>query len=394
MTACQQPRDNPFWDDGNAFFDTQKLYASERFPNVVVAMDGTVVTSWGRNSHQIRRSEDGGKTWGPLITVSAYNWWQNNYPVPGFQGGGLTVDENTGDILTFVEDGHPPSPQYIFRSRDHGKTWEQEEVTIHPDSKGNMPSFHMNETGITLLNSEYAGRLIRPSRYYGRSRVERGPETWSGMYTNAMYSDDGGKTWQTSEPFPAYGTGEASIVELSDGTIFYDSRRTYSNDGLDPRWRHIARSHDGGHTWEDLEVSDVLPDGPQHHDYGLMGGLVRLPVEGHDILLFSNVDVPVDEEVDWGQRTTLRERGTIWASFDGGKTWPVKRLVTGESFAYSSLAAGREGTPSEGLIYMLYEGRSERMNREDPGRFDSGHIVRFNLAWVTEGRDWRDFLGD
>ena len=395
LVSCNQREENLFWGDGTEFFDTQKLYASERFPNVVVAMDGSIVASWGRNSFQIRRSEDGGETWGPLITVSDRNWWQSGYPGPGFQGGGTIVDENSGDILVFVEDGHPPSPLSVFRSPDHGITWKKEEVVIHPDSQGNMPSMHMNEVGITLKHGDHAGRLIRPSRVYLPRNIEQ--DAHPNPYTNAIYSDDGGKTWYSSEPFPAFGTGEAAVAELSDGPIYYNSRRMFSTDGLDPRWRHIAWSYDGGETWEDLSVSDVLPDGPQHHDYGLMGGLVRLPVEGHDILLFSNVDVPAaypGQEVSWTERTHKRERGTIWASFDGGKTWPVKRLVTEGSFAYSSLNAGRSGTPSEGLIYLLYEGRSINMEGEHAGRFDSGHIVRFNLAWVTQGRDWRDFLTD
>jgi sialidase-1 len=203
-----------------------------------------------------------------------------------------------------------------------------------------------------------------------------------------MYSDDGGKTWQTSEPFPAYGTGEAAIAELSDGRIYYNSRRHLSTDGLNPRMRYIAWSYDGGHTWEDMSVSDVLPDGAQHVDYGLMAGLIRLPVDGHDILLFSNIDVPAideDEVIPHHLRTTRRERGTVWASFDGGKTWPVSRLVTEGSFSYSSLAAGRKGTPSEGWIYLMYE------EWERPRH---GHMVRFNLDWLTDGRDWKTFLTD
>ena len=27
-----------------------------------------------------------------------------------------------------------------------------------------------------------------------------------------------------------------------------------------------------------------MPDGEQHRDYGLMAGLLRLPVEGHEII--------------------------------------------------------------------------------------------------------------
>ena len=140
-------------------------------------------------------------------------------------------------------------------------------------------------------------------------------------------------------------------------------------EGENPRMRWTAWSYDGGETWEDLSVSGELPDGDPIRDYGLMGGLVRLPLDNHDILLFSNIDSPEG-----------RRNGTIWASFDGGKTWPVKRLVEEGSFAYSSMAAGRKGTSSEGMIYLLYE--------SDGG----GKMAHFNLAWVTEGRDWREFM--
>lgn len=335
---------------GEQKFEVQQIFSGERFPNVVVATDGTVVASWGRNSYKVRRSEDGGKTWGPVITVAD----------PGFQGGGMTVDENTGDILVFVEAGHPISPLTVYRSTDHGKSWEPQEVVIHPDSNGNVPSMHMNEHGITLRHGSHAGRLLRPTRWYagGNQRDE-----WPKHYTNAIYSDDHGKTWRTSEPFPATGTGEAALAELSTGRIYYNSRRHLSTDGRNPRRRHVAWSDDGGESWEDLSVSEELPDGDQARDYGLMAGLVRLPVAGRDILVFSNIESPKG-----------RSNGTVWVSFDGAKTWPIKRLVEKDRFAYSSLTAGRPGTPSEGWIYLLYEG--------DGG----GHLARFNLSWITQGR--------
>ena len=80
---------------------------------------------------------------------------------------------------------------------------------------------------------------------------------WKDQYTNAIYSDDGGETWITSEPFPAKGTGEAAIVELSDGTLYYNSRRHFSTDGLNPRMRHIATSIDGGHSWKNIHVVKI-----------------------------------------------------------------------------------------------------------------------------------------
>jgi sialidase-1 len=342
---------------GEAEFEIQQVFSGERFPNVVVAADGTVLATWGGKSYRVRRSEDGGSTWGPEITVAE----------PGFHGGGVVVDERSGDVLVFVEAGHPPAPLTVYRSKDHGKSWQADpQVVIHPDEKGNVPSMHMNEHGVTLRHGPHAGRLLRPTRSYTGGNAR---QYWPGHYTNAIYSDDGGKTWQTSAPFPALGTGEATLAELSTGRIYYNSRRHLSTDGLDPRRRYIAWSDDGGQTWADLSVSEELPDGDQNRDYGLMAGLVRLPVHGRNILIFSNIDSPEG-----------RRRGTVWASFDGGRSWPVSRLVTDGAFAYSSLDAGRPGTASEGWIYLLYEGGG------------GGHMARFNLAWLLDDRDIHDFF--
>lgn len=353
--SCNTARVNSYWNGGQAFFDVKELFTDERFPNVVVATDGSVIATWGRENFRVRRSEDGGNSWGPEISVAK----------PGFQGGGTIVDQTTGDILAFAEDHHPVAPMNMYRSTDHGKTWQAEPFKILPNSKGHIPSMHMNESGITLQFGKKTGRLIRPTRYYGGGNDRA---FWNDHYTNAIYSDDHGKTWQAGEPFPAMGTGEAAIAELSDGTLYYNSRRHRSTDGLNPRMRHIAWSHDGGANWNGLSVSRELPDGDQARDYGLMAGLVRLPVKGHDILIFSNIESPEG-----------RTHGTVWASFDGGRTWPVKRLVEEGSFAYSSLAAGRPGTPGEGMIYLLYESNG------------GAKIARFTLAWLTRGRDWRDF---
>lgn len=74
-----------------------------------------------------------------------------------------------------------------------------------------------------------------------------------------------------------------------------------------------------------------------------------------------------------------RRKITVWASLDGAKTWPVKRLVYDGPSAYSSLASGRPGTKTEGLIYLLFEGGTD-------GRYSGIHMARFNLPWVLEGK--------
>ena len=336
---------------GKPHLDIQPVFRGERFGNIVVTMKGTVVATWGTSHVRAKRSEDGGKTWGAEIVISK----------PGFQCGGLTVNETNGDIIAFVEDRHPPAPISIYRSSDDGKTWEKIKTNIKPDSKGNAPSMHMNEHGITLRHGKHKGRLIRPSRFYaGRNHSSLYPK----HYTNAIYSDDGGETWHTSDPFPAKGTGEATLAELADGTIYYNSRRHWAEEGANPRRRWTATSTDGGKTWKDLKFCEVLPDGPQNTNYGCMGGLTRLAVKGHDILIYSNCDSP-----------NGRNHGTVWASFDGGKTWPVKRLVFEGRHAYSSITSGRPDTITEGMIFHHFEG----------GPKGGSAVARFNLAWILKG---------
>ena len=101
------------------------------------------------------------------------------------------------------------------------------------------------------------------------------------------------------------------------------------------RWE--AWSDDGGETWTDLTVSTILPDGPLDPAGGCLGGLVRLPVCGRDVLLYSNCDSP-----------SGRKDMAVWASFDGGKTWPIKRRVFDGPCAYSSLNAGRPARQAKG----------------------------------------------
>jgi sialidase-1 len=342
---------------GEPALQTQTIFNGERFPNVVVTTDGTLVTTWGSSAMQVRRSTDGGVTWGSAITVGS-----------GIHGGGVTVDEGTGDIMLFTHPTHPDRdgstvPRTMYRSTDDGLSWQAETATYPADVNGFVPSLHMAEHGLTLAQGQHAGRLIRPARVYQETNGQRLG------YNTAIYSDDGGQTWNPSAPFPEQGTGEGAIAELSDGRLYYNSRVHWEGAPQNTR-RRSAWSYDGGATWEDWSVVDVLPDGRQDRSYGCMGGLVRLPVEGHDILVFSNLDTP----------NPTRERITVWASFDGGETWPVKRLVDAGPSGYSSLAAGRHGTPTEGWIYLQYE--------EGPGT--AGKIARFNLSWLLDGEPTGD----
>ena len=121
-------------------------------------------------------------------------------------------------------------------------------------------------------------------------------------------------------------------------------------------------------------MDDVLPDGERGRSYGCFAGLVRLPIQGQDILLYSNCD-----------NYKGRVDGTIWVSFDGGETWPLFRLTHKGVFEYSSLAAGLPGTPSEGTIFLHFESKVAPAGRQHYYKGEST-VARFNLSWLLGGR--------
>jgi sialidase-1 len=372
---------------GEPQFEQQVVFeggGNVREPYLAVAVDGTVLVM--RNyAGQLRRSQDGGRTWSQIVEVPF-----------GFMDSSVIVDENSGHLMSVrLWDGK----DRLWRSHDHGATWTEAAITLRFnqamkqwEQSGERPRgvrdpasgdyyLHANasEAGITLRHSDRRGRLLVTATYRPHAPEhpsDRRPE--DAIYSTAIYSDDGGATWQVSDWFPEGYTEEAALVELHDGRIYYNTRshagyhdRTKTRSLTEETWRRrSAISHDGGQTWEDLQINRVLVDGGGYgRGYGMKGGLVRLPVQGRDILLYSNADTAGGE----------REKMTVWASFDGGETWPMKRLVHAGPSAYSSLAAGRPGTSSDGQIFLLFEG-------SPTGRYDAMQLARMNLAWLLEGQ--------
>lgn len=389
LTAAGKPVEGPL--DvflGEPRFDMQVVFDDGdhvREPYLAIAVDGTLLAVRNNKKH-LRRSEDGGQSWGEIIDVSITHSDSN-----------MIVDENTGDIMSVRMWSGTDT---VFRSTDHGKTWTTDAVTIKPNElmkrlaetgekkrvtkgagdKSGTYFMHANasEAGVTLRHGEHKGRLLVSATFRPHAKAhpsDRDPA--DAIYSCAIYSDDGGATWQVSEFFPDGYTEEAALVELHDGRIYYNSRshsghydKSFARElRPDETKRREAWSNDGGQTWENLNISQVLPDGGGYgRGYGMKGGLTRLPVKNRDVLIFSNADT------GGGDRAKM----TVWASFDGGKTWPVKRLVYAPYGAYSSLVAGRPDTASEGLIYLLFEGGPD-------GRYSAMQVARFTLSWILEG---------
>jgi len=348
----------------SAGLEIQDLFQKERIPKIVVAADGSVL-AFAKACQLLRRSVDGGRTWSKVQEVA-----------PSGRGNAI-VDDVTGDVLVVC-----PRDACLWRSKDHGKTWRRETIVLKSNLMGHgapdssVPAdVAASESGITLSGGKHKGRLLMPARVQP-PKGNNDQEYWPFNCNTALYSDDRGKTWQTAYPVQS-GTGEGTLAELSDGRIYYNSR---CHMAVDHR-RRIAWSHDGGHMWTDWETSqDLFEVGQPFYfkygtkpSYGCNAGLVRVPpaaTGGRDVLLFSTPDQP------GGHRFKM----TVWASFDGAKTWPVKRLVWEGPSAYSSLATGANGS-----AYLLFERGRKKL-------YESIAVARFDLDWLTQGKDWRKML--
>ncbi|MBL9191439.1 MAG: exo-alpha-sialidase [Opitutaceae bacterium] len=352
---------------GEPTFVVQSLFTGRGGRDIVTARDGRV---FAFHNHTFRESDDGGATWGPVRDVGPD------------AGGKIVLDETNGDLLFVRAD-----KGFLWRSRDDGRTWTRAPIRISPNrfkhgSPDTVPfAVGAFQPGVTLQFGRHKGRLLVPGRVFGptgSNDVEWRPY----HYNAAMYSDDHGATWQVSAPFPILGSGEGALAELSDGRILYSSREHMGKNN-----RFFGWSYDGGELWLDPWESDTLPDGARGTSYGCMGGLIRLPIEGADVLIYSNLDTVAGKMPDkvGGSTSNGRENITVWASFDGGKTWPVKRAVYAGPSAYSNLGVGRHGTPSAGKIFLHFEAGEKHC-------YEGVRVASFNLSWLLNGRDLRSVL--
>ena len=219
---------------GEPLLEVQDLYegAGNRIPNVVVAADGSVL-AFARSGRLLRRSADRGKTFEPAREVGHD------------AGGSAIVDWNTGDVMV-VESKRG----FLWRSRDHGKSW-QREIVVKPNpmghgGAGNVPVQTRAESGVTLQFGKHKG----PADHAGvQPPMNNDQEWWPYNYNTAIYSDDGGKDVATSDRCRA-GPGGA-LAELS-GSIYYNRARTMS-----VGHRRRSPGHNGV-MWVDWQVTTDL----------------------------------------------------------------------------------------------------------------------------------------
>ncbi|WP_369231922.1 exo-alpha-sialidase [Streptomyces sp. R21] len=349
-------------------------YACFRIPAVVKTTDGTLLAfSEGRVDNcgdagdidiVLKRSDDGGRTWGPLQVVNegAGDTHGNPAPMVDRETGRIVLAEtyNTGRTDSASCSTPCDRTPHLQYSDDDGLTWSQPRDLSDEILPANWNSWYATGPvhGIQLTRGRHAGRLV-----FGVNT-----ETWNGSRVTAnnaalITSDDGGDHWEVgatdSWPIADDGTfrqkpSEVTITERVDGSVLISGRE---QDGTDLGHRTQTVSRDGGDSF-------VAPfrDIPDLYAPQVQGSTLRL---GDRILL----SCPGDPD----RRRTMMIR----SSYDGGRTWDsVDRgtVVTTDWSGYSDMVRVDGST-----VGLMYEGGA--VDARDEIRF-----ARFTEDWLKPRR--------
>lgn len=292
-----------------------------------------------------RHSDDGGLTWTDGLLIAGNPILSPDY---GY-GDAALVETASGRIVCLMaadrqfqgSSAEHPIRYYQTHSDDGGLTWSvPAEITApiyaHTYAQGPLQGgFTTSGRGLLLE------RQTDPARN-GRILFAMVCKFKSGKYQNyTLFSDDEGLTWRISAQSAYDGGDEAKLAELPDGSVLLSTRRGGN--------RGFNRSADGGNTW-----------GRQYENNQLWGASCNA-----DILVYSDSIVLHTLCHDAARRNL-----TLFASTDGGRTFPYRQVICQLGAAYSTL----EKLPN-GDVAVYFEDNS------------MGHDA-FHMNFVTLPLSW------
>ena len=240
---------------------------------------------------------------------------------------------------------------WLLRSTDDGKTWsEPKEIT----ETTKQPNWTWYATGPGAGIQIQAWLPTRDDLVIPCDHIEAESKKY---FSHAIYSDNGGLTWELGGSTPEDQVNECELVELTDppGRLMVNMR----NYDRDNRTRQTALSDDGGLTWHS-----------QQHDAVLIEPICQASIrrlswpssDAKGVILFAN---PASQKG--------REKMTVRVSYDDAATWAHSKLIDEGFSAYSCLE-----TLTPGSAALLYEGA-----KADGKTYGRITFVRFGLDWLT-----------
>lgn len=382
----------PFMEKSDLFAKGDDGYKLYHIPGIAVTAKGTVLawcearkkgSDWDQIDILLKRSSDGGKTFGKAKVIA---------DVPGPK-----AKNPASLVLKFVDpkdvtynnpvlipdrDGTVHAVfcleymrSFYMRSTDDGETWSTP-VEITPAFDGFRKNYDWKvlatgpDHGIQLKN----GRLIVPVWLSAAT----GNNAHHPSVTATIYSDDQGKSWHAGEiAVPSteewIDPNETIAIELADGSVMLNVR----NESKTHR-RLTTLSKDGATNWSTPQFDNALLEPI------CMASMVRLslqPQSDKNRILFVNPDnLSRADGKEVAGKNRDRKNLTVKLSYDEAKTWAVNKVLDAGYSGYSDISVAKDGT------ILCFYGRGEK---KDFGgfAFDYLTLARFNLEWLTDGKD-------
>lgn len=346
--AAAAPIDTPLWGA-----KTDGYYSHFVYGITVTAQDTVLVATEARVAGPdagekrilLRRSTDRGAHWSPDQIIEGTHdhfSWSN----PTFVAVGPTV------YLIYSQSVSSDVGRVFVRtSQDDGVSWsERSEITAlwdhHPDAwtqhssigHGLVKALPPAQGGVFVAMQHRRSVKQPPAkRHYGIDVIQLTPQGWRIAGTL---------------PFDAArGPGEAELTEDAAGALVLIARQT----GTQTRGRAESISTDGGAHWSAWRDLTELKGTPCD------GGLIQ--ADRHAWLY----TYPASTSRSAKDRADL----TVALSEDGGRTWPVHRLLHGGHATYSDLAKDAQGN-----LYCIFG------NGGTDFQGDRVDVARFTLDWV------------
>ena len=273
----------------------------------------------------VRRSTDGGDSWGPIEAVAR-----------GVDFAAAYDELRDRVLVTFAGDsGLNPQPNlspgdYQVVSSDKGRSW-------------GAPA------SLKAVLGQYDGLLVGPGRglqLLSYAKGKSGRLLWCGHADDVgdgrpgrlvpvWVSDDGGRSNRLTAVLPLNNTGtpeckgepascpgghqwgpdEAQMVELSNGDIRFEARNNWAAQ-TGHHARMVAISRDGGETWGPISFDAALNSAPD-----CQNGLAKDPLTG---AIYNSGPVLVHCS---GPSCNGRVNLTVTRSTDDAKTWEPRTLL-------------------------------------------------------------------
>jgi sialidase-1 len=350
------------------FKNGQEGYACYRIPAIIhfqnkkllAFAEGRVdgCNDFGNVDIVMKSSDDGGLNWSKqqILINNRSSQVGNPAPVvdlhdPLFPSGRIFLFFNTGtQSEQNIRNGNGERGVWFITSEDFGMNWSPPtEITQQVHFNKHTPNYekdwrtHANTPGHGIQFNEgvFKGRIYVPANHSTGN-----PQSGFNEYNAYGYfSDDHGKSWQVSEDVPIASSNEAIGTVLPNGELMLNIRQ---QSGTTKR-RLIARSNDGGQSWDSVYFD------PELITPVCQSSLFLFQNATHTLLLYSGPN-----------STEERIRMTLKASENNGATWPIKKEIYAGISAYSDLTQ-----INESQIGLLFEKENKTIN-----------FVLFSIDWL------------